>query len=64
MGKKKALVAVAHRILMIVNHVLAKRLPYSEMPATPVRPDSERQQRRLIRKLETLGLKVTVQKAA
>jgi transposase len=64
MGKKKALVAVAHRMLVIVYHVLAKRLPYTEMPVTPVRPDSERQQRRLIKKLETLGLKVTVQKAA
>ncbi len=64
MGKKKALVAVAHRILVIVYHVLAKRLPYKEVPVNPVRNDSERQQRRLIKKLETFGLKVTVQKAA
>ena len=64
MGKKKALVAVAHRMLVVVYHVLARRLPYKEIPVMPVRPDSERQQKRLIKKLETLGLKVAVQKAA
>jgi transposase len=64
MGKKKALVAVAHRMLVVVYHVLARRLPYKEIQVMPVRPDSERQQRRLIKKLETLGLKVTVQRAA
>jgi hypothetical protein len=51
-------------MLVDVYHVLASRLPYREIQAMPVRPDSERQQRRLIRKLETLGLRVTVQKAA
>ena len=64
MGKKKALVAVAHRMLVVVYHVLARRLPYKEIQVMPVRPDSERQQRRLIKKLETLGLRVTVQRAA
>lgn len=64
MGKKKALVAVAHRMLVIVYHVLAKRLPYRELPRPAVRSDSDRQQKRLIRKLETLGLKVTIEKAA
>ena len=64
MGKKKALVAVAHRMLVVVYHVLARRLPYKEIQVMPVRPDSERLQRRLIKKLEMLGLRVTVQKAA
>ena len=51
-------------MLVVVYHVLARRLPCEEIPVMPVRPHSERQQKRLIRKLETFGLKVTVQKAA
>lgn len=63
-GKKKALVAMAHRMLVIVYHVLAKRLPYRELPRPAARSNSDRQQKRLIKKLEDLGLKVTIEKAA
>jgi hypothetical protein len=66
MGKKMALVAVAHRMTVVVYHVLARRLSDREMQVIQVRPDSERQPRRLVKKLERLGLKarVTVRKAA
>lgn len=65
MGKKKALVAVGHSILIIVYHVLSRRTPYQELGGDYFdRHDAEAQKRRLIRKLEALGLKVTVEKAA
>ncbi len=65
MGKKKALVAVGHSILVIVYHVLANRASYEELGGDYFdRRDSEKQQQRLIRQLEALGLKVTVEDLA
>ncbi len=62
MGKKKALVAVGHSILVIVYHVLANRASYKELGGDYFDRQNVVQQRtRLIRKLETLGLKVTVE---
>ena len=62
MGKKKALVAVGHSILVIVYHVLANRASYQELGGDYFDRQNVVQQRtRLIRKLETLGLKVTVE---
>lgn len=64
-GKKKALVAVGHSILIIVYHVLSRRSPYQELGANYFqRQNTEEQKNRLIRKLQALGLKVTVEKAA
>lgn len=64
-GKKKALVAVGHTILVIVYHVLSSRTPYRELGGNYFENQNpEAQKNRLIRKLEALGLKVTVQKAA
>jgi transposase len=64
-GKKKALVAVAHSILVIVYHVLSRRTPYQELGGNYFEHQNEEAQKnRLIRKLEALGLKVTVEKAA
>jgi len=65
MGKKKALVAVGHSILVIVYKVLSTRLPYHELGGDYFEKlNPEATQRRLVRRLESLGLKVTVEKAA
>lgn len=64
-GKKKALAAVGHSILVIVYHVLSRRTPYQELGSNYFqRQNTETQKNRLIRKLEALGLKVTIEKAA
>jgi transposase len=61
-GKKRALVAVAHRLLLIVYNVLAKGQCYREPAAPADKPqDKERLRRRLLRRLEELGVKVTVE---
>jgi len=58
-GKKRALVAVAHRLLVIVYNVLKKGQAYEEpVPAAPDRHDRERLKQKLIRRLQRLGVKV------
>jgi len=63
MGKKKALVAVAHTILKIVYHVLAKRQSYIELGAEYLeqyrRDKQERLQTKIIRDLEAKGFVIT-----
>jgi transposase len=62
MGKKKALVAVGHSILVIAYHVLQNRTPYQELGGDYFeRRNVDKQRKRLIRQLESLGLKVTVE---
>jgi transposase len=62
MGKKKALVAVGHSILVMVYHVLQNRTSYQELGGDYFdRRNVDRQRKRLIRQLESLGLKVTVE---
>jgi len=62
MGKNKALVAVAHSLLVIVYHVLAQRADYRELGGDYFdRQQRQTQQQRLVRKLEAMGLKVTVE---
>jgi transposase len=62
MGKKKALVAVGHSILVVVYHVLQKRTPYQDLGGDYFdRRNGDKQRKRLIRQLESLGLKVTVE---
>jgi transposase len=63
MGKKKALIAVGHSILVIVYYVLARRVSYQELGGDYFdrHQDLEAQRARLIRKLESLGVKVTVE---
>ena len=62
MGKNKALVAVGHTILVICYHVLLKRESYQELGGDYFdRQNVQGQRTRLIRKLESLGLKVTVE---
>ena len=62
MGKKKALVAVGHSILVIVYCVLQNRTKYQELGGDYFdRRNVDKQRKRLIRQLESLGVKVTVE---
>jgi transposase len=62
MGKKKALVAVGHNLLVIAYHMLKQRVSYEELGEDYFdRKYKQGEKARLIRKLEGLGLKVTVE---
>jgi transposase len=62
MGKKKALVAVGRSILIIVYHVLQDRVKYQDLGGDYFdRRHVDKQRKRLIRQLESLGVKVTVE---
>jgi hypothetical protein len=62
MGKKKALVAVGHTILRIAYQLLKRHLPYQERSSEgPDRHQIARQRRRLVQKLEAMGVKVTLE---
>ncbi len=62
MGKKKALVAVGHSILVIVYHVLANKVSYEEMGGDYFdRRHADKQRQRLVHQLEALGLRVTIE---
>jgi len=65
-AKKKAIIVVAHAMLVIVWHVLAGGAPYAELGAGYFtrRLDPDKETRRLITKLEALGHQVTLQPAA
>lgn len=65
-AKKKAIVVVAHAILVIIWHVLATSTPYDELGADffTRRLDPGRETRRLVAKLEALGHQVSLQPAA
>lgn len=61
-GKKRALVAVGHSIIVIVYHLMKHRKSYQELGGDYFdRQNVEQQRERLINKLEALGLKVTVE---
>ena len=63
-GTKRAIVAVAHTILVIAYHLLTRRQMYCDLG---VNYHDERDrlgvQRRLVRRLEALGLEISVQPA-
>jgi transposase len=64
-GKKKALVAVAHRMLVIVHHRLSRRTRYADLGEGVCKQRSvHAPSPRLIRQLEALGFKVTVEDRA
>ncbi|HJZ69911.1 MAG TPA: transposase [Blastocatellia bacterium] len=64
-GKKKALVAVGHSILVIAYHILKNRASYNELGGDYFdRQNVETQRARYIRRLEALGLKVNVEVAS
>jgi transposase len=61
-GKKRAIVAVAHSILIIMYHVLKTKQPYHELGADYFdRINAAQLKRYFVKRLETLGLQVTVQ---
>ncbi len=60
-GGKKAVMAIAHSILIAVWHMLTSRVPYRDLgPCHLVAPEPERAKRVLVRKLEQLGFHVTL----
>ena len=65
-AKKKAIIVVAHAMIVIIWHILATGKPYYELGASyfTSRLDPGRETRRLIAKLEALGHQVTLQPAA
>jgi len=65
-AKKKAIIVVAHAMLVIIWHVLAGGVSYDELGADffTRRLDPETETRRLIAKLEALGHQVSLQPAA
>jgi transposase len=64
-GKKKAIVAVAHAILVICYYLLARKEAYKELGANYF-DERERQdvERRLVRRLQGLGYEVILQPTA
>jgi transposase len=64
-GHKKAVVAIGHQILEIAFYVMRDGLDYRELGADYFdRRHAERAARRHVRQLETLGFRVTIEKAA
>jgi transposase len=64
-GKKKAALAIAHKILVIVYHLLATGSCYEEARYDHGHPKQEaRERQRAIKALERLGYTVTVERAA
>jgi transposase len=62
MGKKKALVAVGHSILVMAYHVIKNKEGYKELGGDYFdKKNKEQQKSRLIKQLESMGLKVTVE---
>ena len=65
MGHKKALVALAHRILIIIYHLLKEQQAYRELgPEHLDEKAAEMAKRRALRTLEHLGYDVSLQSAA
>jgi transposase len=64
-GHKRAIVAVAHSILVIAWHLLTRNQPYTDLGADYFleRQNSEAYKNRLIRQLERMGHKVTLEPA-
>ncbi len=61
-GKNRALVAVGHSILVIIYHALLRKESYSELGGDYFdKRNIEVQRNRLVRQLESLGMKVTVE---
>jgi len=62
LGKKKALVAVAHSIAIAIYHILTEGVPYYELGGDYfIKLNKKKLERRLVRRLEELGYKVTLE---
>jgi transposase len=61
LGKKKAIVAVSHSVLVIIYHVLREKEPYADLGADYFdKLDTARLERHHIHRLEQLGYTVTL----
>ncbi|MDP9314093.1 MAG: IS110 family transposase [Chloroflexota bacterium] len=62
LGKQKAIMAVAHRLLVAIYHMLKEHVPYREIGTAPL-SERTKQKRvtRLQRQIEHLGFMVTLQ---
>jgi transposase len=61
-GKKRALVGVAHTLLVIIYHIIKYRVHYQDLgPDYFLRLEPERQRRYLVKRLEQLGFKVQLE---
>ncbi|MDP9374799.1 MAG: transposase [Chloroflexota bacterium] len=61
-GKKRALVALGHTILVIVYHIFTHRQPYQDLGVTYFdQLERQRVEQRLVRRLERLGDTVSLQ---
>jgi transposase len=61
-GKKRALIALGHTILIIVYHLLTRQQPYQDLGAAYFDTrDQRRIEHRLVRRLERLGYRVSLQ---
>ncbi len=64
-GKQKAIIAVAHRLLVAIYHMLKNREPYREIgTAPPSEPAKRKLAERLQRRIEKLGYTVALAPAA
>lgn len=64
-GAKRAIVAVAHRILIAAYHMLIQREPFHDLGATYLdERNATKVVNRLTRRIERLGYQVTVQPQA
>ena len=60
-GKKRAIVAVGHTILIIVFHMIKNQQPYRHLGADYFdRRNAEQLKRSLVRRLERLGVQVSI----
>ena len=65
LGGKKAAMAVAHKILVIVYHLLLEGTCYEEARYDRLQDrQEERQQKRAVKALERLGYRVTLERLA
>ena len=61
LGKKKAITALAHKVLVIVYHILRTNKPYTDLGADYFdQKDKARIERHHIHRLEQLGYTVTL----
>lgn len=64
-GHKKAVVAVAHTILVVIYHLLKDQVPYHELGAAYLEQrDREQATRRHVKQLERLGHRVILEPVA
>lgn len=64
-GKKKALIAVGHKMLVMSYHILKNKVPYRELGVTYL--DDRRKEKitkSYIKRLSNLGYEVTLKEAA